>query len=206
MSEKSWRQHREVISGKANERDKKTTQGVEQQSDATFYFRRVALNSVGGLQRTRLELLRVILSVGSCCCEWLSLSILTPDFLNQFPSEEQVQVILHHMLGSFLPQTRASPCIPRLLFSWANSRCPLTWAGSRAKATASGGLTHLGLLLVQLYLDVCELGPEVFVGSLKGNDECLGLLALISPFLGHCSFRNGVCWFLVPFKQGLPCY
>ena len=46
----------------------------------------------------------------------------------------------------------------------------------------------------QLYLDVCELGPEVFVGSLKGDNERLGLLALISPFLGHYSFLNGVCW------------
>lgn len=59
---------------------------------------------------------------------------------------------------------------------------------------ASGSPTHLGLLLMQLYLDVCELGPEVFVGSLKGDNERLGLLALISPFLGHYSFLNGVCW------------
>lgn len=43
---------------------------------------------------------------------------------------------------------------------------------------------------MQLYLDVCELGPEVFIGSLKGDNERLGLLALISPFLGHCSFLN----------------
>lgn len=50
---------------------------------------------------------------------------------------------------------------------------------------------------MQLYLDVCEFGPEVFVGSLKGDNECLGLLALISPLLGHCSFLNGVFWGLV---------
>lgn len=54
------------------------------------------------------------------------------------------------------------------------------------------GLTHLGLLLMQLDLDVCELGPEVFIGSLKGDDERFGLLALISPFLGHCSFLKGI--------------
>lgn len=50
---------------------------------------------------------------------------------------------------------------------------------------------------MQLYLDVCEFGPEVFVGSLKGDNECLGLLALISPLFGHCSFLNGVFWGLV---------
>lgn len=57
--------------------------------------------------------------------------------------------------------------------------------------------THLGLLLVQFYLNVCQLGPEVFVGSLEGDNECLGLLALISPFLGHCSLLNGVFWILI---------
>lgn len=66
--------------------------------------------------------------------------------------------------------------------------------------------THLGLLLMQLYLDVRELGPEVFIGSLKGNNECLGLLALISPFLGHCSFLNGVCCCLITLTWVLPCY
>lgn len=94
------------------------------------------------------------------------------------------------------------------------------WGGpaGRAVLTACGqselllrprpqvALAHLGLLLMQLYLNVCELGPEVFIGSLKGNNECLGLLALISPFFGHCSFLNGVCWFLISFKQVLPCY
>ena len=59
---------------------------------------------------------------------------------------------------------------------------------------------------MQLYLDVGELGSEVFIGSLKGDDERFGLLALISPFLGHCSFLKGVCCFLIPFKQVLPCY
>lgn len=58
---------------------------------------------------------------------------------------------------------------------------------------------------MQLYLDVCELGPEVFIGSLKGDDERLGLLALISSFLGHCSFLNGVRWLLSPFTRVLPC-
>jgi hypothetical protein len=57
--------------------------------------------------------------------------------------------------------------------------------------------THLGFLLMQFYLDVCEFGPEVFVGSLKGNNECLGLLALIPPFLGHCPFLIGVFWVLI---------
>lgn len=46
---------------------------------------------------------------------------------------------------------------------------------------------------MQLYLDVRELGPEVFVGGLEGDDERLGLLALISPFLGHGSSLAGVC-------------
>lgn len=47
---------------------------------------------------------------------------------------------------------------------------------------------YLGLLLMQLYLDVCALGPEVFVGSLKGDNERLGLLALFRPFLDIIPF------------------
>lgn len=77
---------------------------------------------------------------------------------------------------------------------------------SHCADVALGTLTHLGLLLMQLYLDVRELGPEVFIGSLKGDNECLGLLALISPFLGHCSFLSGVCGSLIPFTRELPCY
>ena len=92
---------------------------------------------------------------------------------------------------SLLPHTGNLPkcrgCCP--LWQPAD-KSPLRQGGRRA----SGNPTHLGLLLMQLYLDVCELGPEVFVGSLKGDNERLGLLALISPFLGHYSFLNGVCW------------
>lgn len=74
-------------------------------------------------------------------------------------------------------------------------------ARSPLRAVTLRGLTHLGLLLMQLYLDVCELGPEVFIGSLKGDDERFGLLTLISPFLRHCSFLKGVL-FVNAFQTG----
>lgn len=84
------------------------------------------------------------------------------------------------------------------------------WQAEQGQGYSPGcghrGPTHLGLLLMQLYLDVGELGPEVFIGSLKGDNERLGLLALISPFLGHCSFLNGVCCSLIPLTWVLPCY
>lgn len=119
---------------------------------------------------------------------------------------------VYPVLNSLLPHTGNLPLSRGCCPLWQPAdRGPRRQASgqSRARASqaaASGSPTHLGLLLMQLYLDVCELGPEVFVGSLKGDNERLGLLALISPFLGHCSSLNGVCWCLIPLKQGLPCY
>lgn len=88
-------------------------------------------------------------------------------------------------------------CHPRPTGQTSRPRWLWTESGLLSGPRLQGAFTHLGLLLVQLYLNVCELGPEVFVGSLEGDNECLGLLALISPFLGHCFFLNGVCWFLI---------
>lgn len=44
---------------------------------------------------------------------------------------------------------------------------------------------YLAFFLVQLYLNVSQLGPEIFVGCLQGRDERFGLLTLGTPFLGH---------------------
>ena len=95
------------------------------------------------------------------------------------------------VLTSLLPHTGNLPMSSGWWPLWQPAdKSPLRQGGR----WAAGSRTHLGLLLMQLYLDVCELGPEVFVGSLKGDNERLGLLALISPFLGHYSSLNGVCW------------
>lgn len=135
-------------------------------------------------------------------------SVVLSRFLHQLP--ERAELHLVSMLFSLSvppPQTRESPRIQGLLPSGKGSTgvgqqtelCLLQVDVARTfpRPQPQEALTHLGLLLMQLYLNVCELGPEVFIGSLEGDNECLGLLALISPFLGHCSFLSGVCWFVI---------
>lgn len=119
------------------------------------------------------------------------------------PCHTHTQETLHKYRGRRSPQKPAerSHC-----GGGAGRASRQSWAGAALQAVAPRALTHLGLLLMQLYLDVCQLGSEVFIGSLKSDDERFGLLALISPFLGHCSFLKGVCCFLIPFKRVLPCY
>lgn len=53
------------------------------------------------------------------------------------------------------------------------------------KYQCSDAAQYLAFFLVQLYLNVSQLGPEIFVGCLQGRDERFGLLTLGTPFLGH---------------------